>query len=121
MRLETVEPAWQPEWRVRMLKACRRRLCVQCAGALPAYGPPLPPCPHPLTPPPSLSRSLTWLGLTPAPMLRDGPDAQHDFRHRIPPCVLSLPNLQFLDVSGGCKGVGAPDCFLFVRGTEAGG
>ncbi|PSC77010.1 leucine-rich repeat containing [Micractinium conductrix] len=47
----------------------------------------------------TLPPSLTWLGLTPAPMLRDGPDAQHDFRHRIPPCVLSLPNLQFLDVS----------------------
>lgn len=46
-----------------------------------------------LTPTSTLPLSLTFLGLTPCPM-------NDDFRYQIPSCVLTLPGLKFLDVSG---------------------
>lgn len=60
---------------------------------------------HPPLPP----GSLTWLALTPAPMAQhpEGALALH-----IPECVLALPALQFLDVSGGWM--------WLVRATELG-
>ena len=54
----------------------------------------------------SLPPSLTWLGLTPCPTLplaEPGGEAAGggEYRAQIPACVLALPGLRFLDLSGG--------------------
>lgn len=48
----------------------------------------------------TLPSSLTWLGLTPCPLLPAGADGE-EYRAQIPACVLGLPGLRFLDISGG--------------------
>lgn len=58
--------------------------------------------------------SLTWLGLTPAPMMDLPNGAAVSY---IPGCVLGLPALQFLDISGGrSRGT-----YMWTRGRETGG
>jgi hypothetical protein len=46
----------------------------------------------------TLPPSITWLGLTPAPLVAE-PGAVGIFSKAIPPCVCALPRLEFLDIS----------------------
>ncbi len=51
------------------------------------------------------ARSITWLGLTPTPIVPE-PGLVGVFSKAIPACVCALPQLRFLDISGE----GSLDC-----------
>lgn len=54
---------------------------------------------------PRPARSITWLGLTPAPEVGEPVGMLGALGKAVPACVCALPRLRFLDISGGdCKG-----------------